>query len=471
MALQELNKQLFDALNETEVSPSKIQQLLQAGAEVNAVDEEGNTPLLRACSRYSHVPPAVAELLLEAGAGVDAVSPRGMTPLARAVIKEDAELVALLLRQAEPEKVFGQSAACCLLEAVARDNAEVAKLLLCANVLLYALPVETLGDNDDELTDEQVSDYILRFLEYSFLGVDDERYIVEDSTLRLIDKALRLALEYEVSRELLELLLEFGADVNAYMDDSSTVFSSVVESLARVSDDDDAQHHSDELSLIQFLLLEGADPFKKKIKPSAFEYAVYENDIQFLDLFLPETMDMAQINQRCGYIVFTRALRFINSPDIVRLFLSRGADVHARDAEGKTPLVIAVERTALTSLYKGTGFRRLRESNLGIVRCLLAAGADVNLVSGGVFPMASEELASPGAGVATLQAFAEATKQPESCVTALAVAVYYADVVCVELLLAAGANPSIQACGYSPMQLASALRNPACRHSLLSSYS
>ena len=41
----------------------------------------------------------------------------------------------------------------------------------------------------------------------------------------------------------------------------------------------------------------------------------------------------------------------------------------------------------------------------------------------------------------------------------------------VELLLAAGANPSIQACGYSPMQLASALRNPACRHSLLSSYS
>ena len=129
MALQELNKQLFDALNETEVSPSKIQQLLQAGAEVNAVDEEGNTPLLRACSRYCHVPPAVAELLLEAGAGVDAVSPRGMTPLARAVIKEDAELVALLLRQAEPEKVFGQSAACCLLEAVARDNAEVARLL------------------------------------------------------------------------------------------------------------------------------------------------------------------------------------------------------------------------------------------------------------------------------------------------------------------------------------------------------
>jgi ankyrin repeat protein len=155
-------------------------------------------------------------------------------------------------------------------------------------------------------------------------------------------------------------------------------------------------------------------------------------------------------------------MRHITRPELLRLFLARGADVNTPGTDGKTPLLIAVVRAGVAGLYKGTGFRKLREANLELVRCLLAAGAEANLPSGGVFPIVSAACALPGTGLATLQAFADATAQTGCCVTPLSVALYYADAVCAELLLSAGANPHTPACGFTPMQLAAALIDPTC---------
>ena len=63
-------------------SPAVIEVLLEAGADVNAKDEDGLTPLHMAAQ--SNPTPAVIEALLEAGADPRATDSDGKTPHALA---------------------------------------------------------------------------------------------------------------------------------------------------------------------------------------------------------------------------------------------------------------------------------------------------------------------------------------------------------------------------------------------------
>jgi len=63
---------MFAALFST---PEKVTQLIEAGAEVNAKDNKGNTPLL-----YANTPEMLT-LLIEAGANVNIKNDDGETPL------------------------------------------------------------------------------------------------------------------------------------------------------------------------------------------------------------------------------------------------------------------------------------------------------------------------------------------------------------------------------------------------------
>ena len=48
MTQQELNQQLFSAVQASENQIDSINELLQSGADVNAVDDDGYTPLMYA---------------------------------------------------------------------------------------------------------------------------------------------------------------------------------------------------------------------------------------------------------------------------------------------------------------------------------------------------------------------------------------------------------------------------------------
>lgn len=71
------------------------QEALEAGANVNAKDESGNTALHLAALDDNNL--KLAQLLLDSGADVDAKNDRGVTALHTAAGKNDKELAKLLL--------------------------------------------------------------------------------------------------------------------------------------------------------------------------------------------------------------------------------------------------------------------------------------------------------------------------------------------------------------------------------------
>ena len=77
----------------SQVTCSCLKALLEAGADVGAVDEEGNTALILACNRYEEC----TKLLLENGADAAAVNNKGETALLWAAYYGCLENVQLLV--------------------------------------------------------------------------------------------------------------------------------------------------------------------------------------------------------------------------------------------------------------------------------------------------------------------------------------------------------------------------------------
>ena len=77
---------------------AEVEVLLKAGADVNAKDTDGRTPLHAAA--WSNQSPAVLEVLLKAGADVNAKSTDGSTPLHFAAAKNPSPAVLEVLLKA-----------------------------------------------------------------------------------------------------------------------------------------------------------------------------------------------------------------------------------------------------------------------------------------------------------------------------------------------------------------------------------
>lgn len=122
----ELDRQLVRAAGDGDVSA--VRQLIKEGAQVNAVDEWGNTALLLA-AREGDV--EIARTLLRAGADVDG---RGgaLTPLGQAALRGHRHMVRLLLRSGARVDATALNDHTPLVTAVKLNHPEVVSLLLKA---------------------------------------------------------------------------------------------------------------------------------------------------------------------------------------------------------------------------------------------------------------------------------------------------------------------------------------------------
>ena len=98
--------EVFDAHADTHPSitpvrhsdPEAIKALIRAGADPDAIDDHGNTPLHMAAGWWGKT--AQARALLEVGANVNAVNDSGSTPLHQAALRKNAGMVAMLIEAA-----------------------------------------------------------------------------------------------------------------------------------------------------------------------------------------------------------------------------------------------------------------------------------------------------------------------------------------------------------------------------------
>nr|WP_251140668.1 ankyrin repeat domain-containing protein [Rhodoferax sp. U11-2br] len=135
----ELDRALSKAAASGDVA--RIRQLIKAGAQVNAVDEWGNTALLMG-AREGEMDSARA--LLRARADVDG---RGgvMTPLAAAALRGHTQMVQLLLRFGADVNAVGLNEQTALMNAVKLNRLGAAQALLKAGASTRA--TDRMGDN------------------------------------------------------------------------------------------------------------------------------------------------------------------------------------------------------------------------------------------------------------------------------------------------------------------------------------
>lgn len=111
-------------------------KIIEAKANINAVDEDGRTPLYLAVLKGDV---EVAKSLIEAGADVNAVNENGQTPLYCAVLKGDFEVAKLLIEARADVNAIDKNALNPLYYARYDNDFEIAKLLIEAGADVNAI--------------------------------------------------------------------------------------------------------------------------------------------------------------------------------------------------------------------------------------------------------------------------------------------------------------------------------------------
>jgi ankyrin repeat protein len=346
-----------------------VDVLIAAGADVNAAHPRFGT-LLHAALRGEDMRPAFR--LIDAGADVNRPDAHGLTPLMRAAALWNKNLLARLLAAGANPDIVDDKAGSAVTLAVKNENAAALRLLLAAGANVNADQVAVRTKTAGRIAIENEDLDILRSLLEAGLEVDRP------------DHADWMALFYAVQGNdfgLLDLLLSYGADVNAQSGTGSALSVAVKApnpEMARYlldhgakTDVPDAYGYTPlhwaakkpEPALFELLIQAGADPTASTRDgtdilalsvDAGFGSGVRRGLAAGLD---PNTRYADEVP-----LLTTAARR--GRREIVELLIAAGADVNALTTDGTTPLIAAVKDT------------RARKGQGEIVRLLLDGGAD-----------------------------------------------------------------------------------------------
>ncbi|KAK6501260.1 hypothetical protein TWF481_009101 [Arthrobotrys musiformis] len=354
-----------------------VEFLISRGADIEARDCNLRTPLLRVleCGRVG-----MADLLLRHGAKTEAKSTSDRGILSYAAEAGHVELVSVLLRGGADINEKDCDGLPPLHYAIVKDRVKVVEILLQEGADY------NICDDDGETPLMWVAMREARSRAEKFvMGIIRPKRIVHmpmaelllqkcaDINLEAKDKAGRTALFHAAKMGkggLLELLLQWGAELESRDNDGRTALSLAAE--------------FGHLSIVRILLREGAQPnvVDNMGRTALFWSLIRCNDdlqrcIQLVELLLKRNPDLL-LEDRDGRTVLSLAAERARPVKILSLLLENGSNVHQRDNQGRSPLswaVAEVGRRPNADFLLANGAKLEDRSNNGMTAILWASRA------------------------------------------------------------------------------------------------
>lgn len=282
-----------------------LQRILEAEGDPDRRDEKGATMLMRAARNAN---PSIVDILLAAGADAKAADPDGKTVLCYAAEGGSARILSRIIeRSGGIQESDGGAHA--LRSAVQSGKPDGVRVLLEAGAQIPGEP----GNAGAEM--------------------------------------MQLAI-YRCSPEIVALLLDHGADVNARA------------TLERTPLIDAAQTHGSDIHLVELLLSRGADVTAKDVfGSSALQHAVVSGSISMVKLLLDNGADEKEPDRFGDSLLHLAVSR--GAPDMLTYLLARGEDPNVIGFMGNTPLhsaVAAGNAEAVRVLLQANADRRIPNS-------------------------------------------------------------------------------------------------------------
>ncbi|KAF3394005.1 putative ankyrin repeat protein [Penicillium rolfsii] len=345
-----------------------MQLLLTQGADINAVDKDGDTALFYAIMSGNET---VVQLLLAQGADINAVNKNGITALSYAIVREQEAIVQLLLAQGADINAVNKNGIMALFYACIRENEAVVRLLLKQGADINAVNKNGITALISAIVggNEAVVHLLLK------QGADINA-VNKDGITALIPAIV------SGNEAVVHLLLKQGADINAVNKDGDTALfyatmrgnEAVVHLLLKQGADINAVNKNGITALIpaivsgneavvQLLLAQGADiKAVDKDGNTALSHAIVSGNETVVHLLLKQGADINAVDKD-GDTALISAIVSGNEA-VVHLLLKQGADINAVNKNGDTALFYAIMR-----------------GNEAVVHLLLKQGADINAVN------------------------------------------------------------------------------------------
>lgn len=347
-----------------------VELLLEAGAELEATDSNGNgrTALHRAVEKGNYT---VTELLLNKGAQINAQDKNGYAPLHIAVLNEDGEMVKLLItKKAALNAKFALSGniASRVGQQVSRRGTPMHLAAGKGFTPIIKLLVQA-GAEVDSRNELGQTPLFLAALANSKEAVE---YLLEKkadpNAVCTVASNSRASLHVTTKAEIAEALLKAGADVNAVTDQGlSALLIAIMDNnkelvavlLRHHANTEPSSKHqrspllevlqnNRDIDLLRMLLEAKADPNwesyelynGQEVCFIPIQVVVGKKRADFAELLLSHKADKTVLNKE-GETLLHMAVRNRDIP-MVKLLLEQGADVNAVTKAGLTPYMYAV---------------------------------------------------------------------------------------------------------------------------------
>ncbi|MDQ7839347.1 MAG: ankyrin repeat domain-containing protein [Thermodesulfobacteriota bacterium] len=317
-------KKLFDVISD---NPNAIKRWISKGADVNAKNEYGDTPLCIASSGGHKGSKEIVELLISCGAKVYVKGYWGGTPLHNAISNGNKEIVELLISNGADVNAKDKNGITPLSLASEKGHKEIIELL------------KAHGAFDGNIF-TAIKECNLQAVKY-FIQKNPSIVKTKDNNGTFGWYPLHYASDVG-HKEITELLISKGADVNAKDEDGNTPLHEAI-----------SKGHKE---IVELLISKGADVnAEDEDGNTPLHEAIMMVDTEIVEILISKGADV-NAKDEDGNTPLHEAI-IMYDEEVVELLISKGADVNAIDKNGSTPLSLATKEghTEIVELLKAHG--------------------------------------------------------------------------------------------------------------------